>query len=51
MVGCGNGRLNWRDVRPVLEKYFDDSFTVVTLINGITMARRIDNARPQLRAA
>jgi hypothetical protein len=51
MVGCGNGHLNWRDVRPVLEKYFDDSFTVVTLINGITMARRIDNARPQLRAA
>jgi hypothetical protein len=31
MVGCGNGKLHWRDVHPVLEKYFDDAFTVVTL--------------------
>src|SRR3990167_1023266 len=31
MVGCGNGRLLWRDVAPVLDKYFDDTFTVVTL--------------------
>jgi len=51
MVGCGNGHLLWRDVRPVLEKYFDDSFTIVTMTRGITIDRRIDNARPQPRAA
>jgi hypothetical protein len=31
MVGCGNGHLLWRDVHPILDKYFDDTFTVVTL--------------------
>lgn len=28
--GCGNGRLEWADVRPLLETALDDRFTVVT---------------------
>jgi hypothetical protein len=30
-VGCGNGRLSWNDVRPILDKYLDDHFTLVEL--------------------
>ena len=32
-LGCGErtGRLQWKDVRPVLEKYLGDRFIVVTL--------------------
>ena len=28
--GCGNGRLKWDDVRPLLERILDNRFTVVT---------------------
>ena len=27
-VGCGNGRLKWEDVKPILDKWFSDDFIV-----------------------
>ena len=30
-VGCGNGALAWKDVRPILERYLDDRFILVSL--------------------
>ena len=27
--GCSNGRLDWKDVKPILEKYLDDRFIIV----------------------
>jgi hypothetical protein len=28
--GCGNGQLDWEDVKPILLDHFDDRFIVVT---------------------
>ena len=30
-VGCGNGQLDWKDVKPILEKYLDERFVVCDL--------------------
>ena len=30
-VGCGNGALDWKDVRPILRRYLDDRFILVSL--------------------
>jgi len=30
-VGCGNGQLDWTDVQPILERYLDDRFILVSL--------------------
>lgn len=30
-VGCGNGQLKWVDIRPILERYLDSRFILVSL--------------------
>ena len=39
-VGCGNGKLDWKDVEPILDKSLDDRFVICDLksekINGGT---------------
>ena len=51
--GCGNGKLAWEDVKPVISKYLDDRFVVVEISRvvrerpemEVEYARKI--ARPQ----
>lgn len=28
--GCANGKLNWSDVKPILEKHLDDRFIIIS---------------------
>lgn len=30
-IGCGNGKLNWKDVEPIIKKYLKDKVVIVDL--------------------
>lgn len=35
-VGCGNGKLNWEQVEPVLNRYLDDKMFIICDKEGLT---------------
>lgn len=48
-VGCGNGKLDWVDVQPILERHLDDRFIVVSRPSEARM-RTHPHARRRVRA-
>jgi len=38
-VGCGNGRLDWAKVRPILNHFLDDAYTIIHMSEEDTSAK------------